>query len=195
MDQGELAPGKKNARSERRWIVFQDESGFSLTPPIRSTWAPRGKTPVITHKFNWKRVSASAALCYRWDGKRSRVYLATQPGSYNQQSLIGFLKALRRHFYGQRAILLWDGLPAHRSQMMTAYLLTQQHWLAVERLPAYAPELNPVELLWSSLKGSEFANRPESTVEALEAAAHSGVNRVRHQQLAFAFLDHTGLSL
>jgi transposase len=78
--------------------------------------------------------------------------------------------------------------------MMSEYLLIQQHWLKVERLPAYAPELNPVEILWSSLKGGEFANRAESTVEGLVAAAHSGVDRVRHQQLPFSFLDHTGLS-
>jgi len=78
LGQGELAPGKKNAISQRRWIIFQDESGFSLTPPIRRTWAPPGKTLVVTDKFNWKRVSASAALCYRWDGKYSRVYLATR---------------------------------------------------------------------------------------------------------------------
>ena|GEM_PF-5456984 len=52
-----------------------------------------------------------------------------------------------------------------------------------------------MEVLWSSLKGSEFPNRPESTVEALVAADHFGVNRFHPQQLAFAFLDHTGLSL
>jgi transposase len=48
--------------------------------------------------------------------------------------------------------LLWDGLPAHRSTAMRAWLNTQRHWLVVEHLPAYAPELNPTEGLWSSLK-------------------------------------------
>ena len=36
------------------WIVFQDESGVSLTPVVRATWAPKGQTPVLRHKFNWK---------------------------------------------------------------------------------------------------------------------------------------------
>ena len=43
-------------------IVFWDESGVSLLPVTRRTWAPRGVTPVICHRFNWKRVSMAAAL-------------------------------------------------------------------------------------------------------------------------------------
>jgi transposase len=41
----------------------------------------------------------------------------------------------------------------HRSRAMRAWLNCQRSWLVVERLPAYAPELNPTEGLWSSLKG------------------------------------------
>jgi transposase len=62
------------------------------------------------------------------------------------------LAELRRFLGGEKATLLWDGLPAHRSRAMQAWLHTQRHWLVVERLPAYAPELNPVEGLWSWLK-------------------------------------------
>jgi transposase len=53
---------------------------------------------------------------------------------------------------------VWDGLPAHRSRVMRAWLRCQRHWLVVEPLAAYAPELNPVEALWASLKGVELAN-------------------------------------
>jgi hypothetical protein len=74
---------RKGALRERRWIVFEDESGFSLTPPLRQTWAPRGRTPVVHHRFNWKRVSATSALCYLWDGERARLYFQTHPGTYN----------------------------------------------------------------------------------------------------------------
>jgi transposase len=51
----------------------------------------------------------------------------------------------------------WDGLSAHWSRAMRAWV-AEQDWLTLERLPAYAPELNPVELLWSSLKKRELAN-------------------------------------
>jgi hypothetical protein len=43
-------------------IVFWDESGASLLPVTRRTWAPRGITPVIRHHFKWKRASMAAAL-------------------------------------------------------------------------------------------------------------------------------------
>ena len=54
--------------------------------------------------------------------------------------------------------MLWDGLPAHRGRAMRDWLNTQRRWLVVERLPAYALELNPVEGLWSWLKGTQLAN-------------------------------------
>jgi transposase len=43
---------------------------------------------------------------------------------------------------------------------MKAYLASQRSWLVVERLPAYAPELNPAEKLWANLKGGELAEPP-----------------------------------
>jgi transposase len=91
---------------------------------------------------------------------------------------------------------LWDGLPAHRSRAMRAWLRRQRSWLVVEPLPAYAPELNPVEALWSSLKGVELANLAGDTLNDVIAAAEHGIHRIRHTHyLAFSFLRHCGLSL
>lgn len=84
----------------------------------------------------------AAALAYRWGGARSRLYFQTREGTYNQESLIEFVRELRGRFRGEQVILLWDGLPSHRSRRMTAFLAEQRHWLEVRRLPAYAPELN-----------------------------------------------------
>ena len=189
-----MASGKKNARRWQAWIVFQDESGVSQRPAVRRTWAPRGQTPVLTHAFNWTHLSVATALAFRWDGRRSRLYFQTRPGSYNSAHLIGFLRALRRHFRGQAVILIWDGLPAHKSGAMTAYLAGQQAWLAVERLPGYAPDLNPVEYLWGNLKGQELANLCAGNLGEVGTALHAGMARVRRQpHLPFAFLQHAGL--
>ncbi len=62
---------------------------------------------------------------------------------------------------------------------MRAWLRRQRSWLVVEALPAYAPELNPVEGLWSSLKGVELANLAGDTLEEVTAAAERGVQRIR----------------
>jgi transposase len=190
-----VAGGKKNARRRRGWIVFQDESGVSQRPPIRRTWAPRGETPILTHAFNWTKLSIAVALAFRWDFQRSGLMFQTRRGSYNDITLIGFLTELKRHFRGQRVTLVWDGLPSHKSRDMTAYLRRQRSWLTVERLPGYAPELNPTELVWGNVKGRELANLCADNIDDVEDAVHTGLGRVgRSPTLAYAFLRHAGLS-
>jgi hypothetical protein len=78
---------------------------------------------------------------------------------------------------------------------MQDYLSGQRHWLHVERLPGYAPDLNSVETLWSNLKGQELANHCSDGLGEAHGAVRQGMARVRRsQQLAFAFLHHSGLS-
>ena len=109
----------------------------------------------------------AAMCCYRPDGARARLAFHLQPGSYNDQLLIGVLGQLHRFLGGQKVTLLWDGLPSHRSRPMQAFVRSQRGWLVVERLPGYAPELNPVEGVWSNLKGQEFANYAADTIDDL----------------------------
>lgn len=190
-----MAGSKKNARRRKAWIFFQDESGVSERPSVRRSWAPKGETPVLIHSFNWKKLSICAAIGYCWDGRRSRVFFQTRPGSYDSDSLVAFLKDLRREMRGQKVILIWDGLPAHKSRIMTRYLHSQRHWLSVERLPGYAPDLNPIETLWGNIKGQELANRCAENLAELDIEVHNGMARVRQSpQLAFSFLQHAGLS-
>ena len=138
----------------------------------------------------------AAMCCYRPDGRRARLAFHLQPGSYNDQLLIGVLGQLRRFLHGQKATLLWDGLPAHRSRIMQAFIARQRGWLVVQRLPGYAPERNPVEGVWANLKGQEFANYAADTLGDLTQQARQGIGRVRRRpRLLFAFLDRTGLSL
>jgi hypothetical protein len=150
----------------------------------------------LTHPFNWKKASMAAALCYGVRGGGAQLCFHVTAGSYDTDTLIEVLAELRRFLGGEKATLLWDGLPAHRSRAMRAWLATQRSWLVVERLPAYAPELNPVEGLWSSLKAVELANLTGPTLAEVIAQAHKGVERVRRTpQLAYSFLRRTGLSV
>lgn len=109
-------------------------------------------------------------------------------------ALIGFLNELKRHFRRRRLILIWDGLPSHKSRAMTAYLQAQRAWLTVERLPGYAPDLNPTELVWGNVKGRELANLCADDLGEVARAVRAGLRRVRRTPtLAFAFLRHAGL--
>jgi putative transposase len=138
----------------------------------------------------------AAGLCYGSHSGGASLAFHHQVGAYDTDTLIGALDQLRRALGGQKATLLWDGLPAHRSKAMGSWLRRQRHWLVVEPLPSYAPELNPVEALWANLKGVELANLAGQTLEDVIAAAERGVQRIRNTHwLPFSFLRHCGLSL
>ena len=163
---------------------------------MRATWAPRGKTPVLRHRFNWKRLSMAAALGYAPDGSDAWLVFQVRPGAYNDESLIEFLLELCEHLGGAKVTLIWDGLPSHRSKTMRAFIASQRRWLVVERLPAYAPDLNPVEMIWGNLKSSELANLCVEAIDQAGEAADAGLERIGSDaNLCFAFLRHTGLSL
>ena len=134
-------------------------------------------------------------MAFRWDFRRSGLFFQTRPGSYNDVTLIEFLTDLKREFRGQRLTLVWDGLPSHRSGLMQASLHAQRSWLTVERLPGYAPDLNPAELVWGNVKGRELANLCADNLAEVAQELRAGLRRVRRSPtLAFAFLRHTGLS-
>jgi len=138
----------------------------------------------------------AAALCYGSHGGGAALAFHHQPGADNTDTLIQALGELRGFLGGQKATLVWDGLPAHRSLAMRAWLGRQRSWLVVEPLPGYAPDLNPVEALWSSLKGVELANLAGDTLGEVTAAAEQGIQRIRDtHHLPYSFLRHCGLSL
>ena len=195
MGQAALASGEKRARRQHALIVFEDESGVSLLPSVRATWAPRGQTPVLRHRFNWKRLSLAGVLAYEPDGTDAHLVFQMRAGAYNDQTLVAFLTALK-DLERRPVVLIWDGLPSHRSRDMRAWLVQQRHWLTVEPLPGYAHDLNPVEQVWGTLKSRELANLCADTIDQVAEAAQDGLDRISSDAwLCFAFLRHTRLRL
>jgi transposase len=191
-----LAAVEKRARRQNALIVFQDESGVSLLPSVRATWAPRGQTPVLRHRFVWKRLSIASALVYEPDGSDAHLVFELRPGAYNTETLIEFLTFLHELEADRSVLLLWDGLPAHRSRRMLDWVASQSEWLSIERLPGYAPDLNPTELVWGNVKASELANLCADTIGEVADIAEDGLDRISSDAaLCLAFLSHTGLRL
>ena len=190
-----MAQDQGGALSRGAWLCFLDESGVSLRPPTRRTWAPRGQTPILRHRGHWKRASMAGICCYRPDGSRARLCFHTQPGSYNDHTLIGVLKQLRRFLRGAPATLIWDNLPSHHSRVMGDWLQGQRYWLAVEYLPGYAHDLDPVEGLWANLKDVELANLCRDTIaEVIDAARQGLAESVRSPRCCFRFFGTAGWS-
>lgn len=171
-----------------------DESGYSERPSVRRTWSPRGQTPILVAPFNWRRLSAIAGLITTPQARRVGLCLRLQPGTVKQPQVLAYLRALKRHVRGRKVILLWDRLPAHRGAHVQRWITRQAHWLTVEYLPSYAPELNPVEYLWSHLSRTDMAQFVGEDLRAVRRQARKAASRVRYRpDLGRAFLKHSGL--
>ena len=174
----------------------EDQRGITLNPREAGVRAPSPNSRSAT-EF-WRRTasirrSTLAEVRRGQNCQRCRLWFQLRPGSYNAAGLIDFLRDLKKHLRRQQAILIWDGLPAHKSREMRAYLESEKSWLSVEMLPGYSPDLNPVEDLWGNVKGQELANRCVEGLADAEAALRSGLERVRRSKLPLSFLRHTGL--
>jgi transposase len=129
---------------------------------------------VLQYHFNWKLLSAMAGITWR------QFYFRLFPGSIRGPQVIEFLTHLLRHIPGQ-LLVIWDGLPAHRSRLVQGWAAGQRTRLELERLPAYAPELNPVEYLWGYWKQHELPNFcPKNFVE-LSYHARRALRRMRRR--------------
>jgi len=163
---------------------------LSQRPHRVRTWAPQGQTPVLRFNFNWKSLSAIAGLTLR------NFYFQLHAGAIKGAQVVGFLRALHRQIPG-KILLIWDGAPIHRSRLVNGYLHEQRAWLHVERLPAYAPELNPVEYLWAYWKQHELANFCAKDIWELGHAASQALKRIRRRkrrpQLIAAFFTQAEL--
>ncbi len=149
----------------------------------------------MRHAFrSWKRLSAIGALAYSCRTRKARVYLNLVAGTVRSPEVVRFLKHLRRHIRGP-VVLLWDGLHAHRSRETRAYIEANTRWLTVHRLPAYAPELNPVEGMWSWYKGGIVANLCADGLRTIRTYVHRGGHHLRRcDDVLWGFLKKAGLS-
>ena len=169
-----MAGAKKKAAKDGRTIVFVDESGLSERPHRCRTWAPRGQTPVLQYTFNWKCLSAIAGITI-WN-----FYFQLFPGSIKAPQLLIFLRHLRRHISGKLTVI-WDGLTAHRSRLVREFVADQDGAIELEYLPAYAPELNPVEYIWGYCKQHELPNFCPKNFAQLGWAAKDALRRMRRR--------------
>lgn len=143
-----------------------DESGFLLLPTVRRTWAPRGETPLLHHRYRRDKVSAISALTVSPQRHRCGLYAYFFGDNITQVEVALFLRLLLRHLAGA-IIVLWDGGAIHGGPEVNA-LLARHPRLHVERFPAYAPELNPDELVWNYLKGELANGSPDTVTELLD---------------------------
>jgi transposase len=171
-----LAGHQKGAQEQQQSIFFIDESGFYPLPSVVRTYAPIGQTPIVREWWTREHLSAISAI-----SPEGKLYFHCQDGALNSEDVIAFLEHLLREVTG-RMVIIWDGSPIHRSHTVKEFLANgAAQRLHLERLPAYAPELNPDEGLWQQLKGAELRNLCCFNLPHLRRELRDAVKRVRRK--------------
>jgi transposase len=101
----------------------------------------------------------------------------------DKYDFLELLQDLKVELRGKKLLLIWDGLPAHRAKEVHEYIKSQKRWLRVERYPAYAPELSPVEFIWSPMKTRDLANAPPKGLPHLKRLVRRSFRRITSDTL------------
>jgi transposase len=167
----------KRALKEGRTIVFADQSGFYLLPMVVRTYAPVGRTPILHERLGRDHLSAMSAVTL--DG---RLYMIEQQKAFKGEDAVRFLKHLMGHIPG-KLLVIWDGSPIHRGRAVKDFLAGgAASRVQLERLPGYAPDLNPDEGIWKHLKCVELKNLCCQSLAELKVELRKAKERLRHKR-------------
>jgi transposase len=176
-------------------LVFLDESGYMLTPTVRRTWAPCGQTPILDCWDRRDRVSAISCLTLSPKAGRLNLYFRLLSHNVHGEDVVAFLKELKASL-ARPLTVLWDRSRVHsRCEAVQEYLKGHPEIVA-EDLPAYAPELNPDELVWTWTKYGRLANLAAADTDQLaEQVIDELVYLKEHPELLASFVEKTELPL
>jgi transposase len=185
------------ARRRGAHLVFLDESGYMLTPTVRRTWAPRGSKPVLDCWDRRDRISAISGLTVSPKRGRVNLFFDLLPDNTNAggEHVVEFLQKLTRHLRDGFTVL-WDRSSIHRKSGLVQQYLAEHPEIVTEALPAYAPDINPDELVWGWSKYGRLPNlAAENTDWLREHVINELTHLQQHPELLESFIEKTKLPL
>jgi transposase len=172
-----VAGDQKKAEAEGRTLVWIDEAGFYLLPAVVRSYAPIGQPPVLRAPLSYDHLSAISAIT-----PGGQLLLHVQEQAYHGPDVVRFLKHVLRHIPG-KLLIMWDGASIHRSQPIKDFLAAgAAERIHLERLPGYAPDLNPDEGIWGYLKYVELKNVVCHDQDELRYELRLATARLRHKR-------------
>ncbi|WP_075164521.1 IS630 family transposase [Ktedonobacter racemifer] len=170
-------PKLKKAQQEGRTIIFVDEAGFYLLPTLVRTYSPVGHTPTLRVPLTRDHLSTIGGIT-----PEGRIFMQMQTCAYRAEHVVEFLRMLLRKLSG-KLLVIWDGSPIHRAKAIKEFLAAgAARRLHLERLPGYAPELNPQEGVWNLLKRRELKNLCCRNLSCVREALVRAKKRLRHRR-------------
>jgi transposase len=180
-----LAAHQKKARRQGAHLALIDESGLLMAPLVRRTWAPRGQTPEL-HQKSGRREKVSVAAAVWLSPRRDRLGLFFKTlvnGYFDNWSSAAFLEALVKELAG-RVVVVWDGGGTHQGDPIRDLQDVMADRLSIEKLPPYAPTLNPAEPVWSWLKWGRLSNFAPDNATPLNERVVSELTAIQDDQEA-----------
>lgn len=159
---------KRAAAKQGAEIFFGDEAGVRSDHHAGTTWAAKGKTPVVSStgaRFGFNMISAISP--------RGTLRFMVVEGKVGAATFIEFMKRLLVGA-SKPVYLIVDGHPSHKAKMVSSWVQAQEGRIQLFLLPGYSPELNPDELVWNSLKNHGLGRKPHADKEQMkrDAIAH-----------------------
>ena len=148
-------------------IYFGDEAGIRSDCHSGTTWAPKGKTPVVRTtgaRFGFNMISAVSP--------KGVLRFMVVEGTVGADQFIDFIKRLI-HGTKRRIFLIVDGHPTHKAKKVKTFLETLGGQVSLHLLPGYSPELNPDEWVWRNLKSGVMGKVRHEDKNSMRARAVS----------------------
>ena len=168
-----------------------------LTPTVRRTYAPRGQTPIHRCWDRRDRISAISAITVSPMRRRLGFYFRLLPENQNVRAehVVGFLRLLTRHIRNPLNVF-WDRSNVHDRSKLVREFLKKHPRVITARFPAYAPELNPDEGVWSYAKYARLSNAAPADSDDLRVRVNRELKRLRKRtDLLASFIHHSELPL
>src|SRR5271170_2837535 len=178
-------------------LVFLDESGFMLTPSVRRTWGPRGKTPILDAFDRRDRISAISSISVSPRNRRLNLHFDLLPDNttVHAKDVVDYLRHLKAQVHAPLTVI-WDRSTLHDKSKLVQAFLAEHPEIKTEKLPSYAPEMNPDELVWAWTKYGRLANLAAANTDWLRDYLITEFTFAReHPELLASFIEGTNLPL
>ena len=175
---------KQQAEAGDIILLYGDESEALTHPYLARAWAKSGADLRVPAPGQAKKVAMLGSL----DHVTRQLIVHTSP-TKRSSDFIAHLEQLD-HLYGPQpgrqttpVVLVEDNGPIHTSKRSLAALAARSHWLTVDWLPKYAPELNDIEVVWHDLKAYHLAHQTFTDAAALDHAIHEAVTDLNRERM------------
>ena len=164
---------KAIVRRQQAMLYFQDEAGVSLIPYLRTTWSPKGETPVIKVTGKKGGICVSSAI-----SPAGRMVFRIEKGRMTSETYIDFLAKIIIQHPGRKIVVISDNAPIHKSKAVQSFLLSNEKRISLFHIPAYSPELNPDEHVWCYLKAYELVAHQAQNKEELKKLVNAKMHKI-----------------